>query len=97
MPVLLYRAIGPLLHAGLADTAGDEGERLALALLALMGASPGQAQDAQPMTEAELEQKFLAYCTGEGPEAPARQAQAVQWLARVRALQPDSRMASLGW
>jgi len=52
---------------------------------------------AQPMREAELEHKFLTYCAGEGPEAPARQAQAQQWLARVRALTPDTPMASLGW
>ena len=52
---------------------------------------------AQPMTEAELEHKFLAYCAGEGAEAPARQAQAQQWLAHVRALTPDSPMSGLGW
>lgn len=52
---------------------------------------------AQPLREDELAHKFLAYCTGEGPEAPARQAQAQQWLARVRALTPDTPMASLGW
>ena len=52
---------------------------------------------AQPMTEAELEHKFLAYCTGEGAEAPARQALAQQWLARVRALTPDAPMSGLGW
>ena len=81
--------------------AGQRGARLQLQLAdgtVLARAVTAVAGDpAQPMSEAELEHKFLAYCTGEGPEAPARKAQAQQWLARVRALTPDTPMASLGW
>ena len=83
------------------SAAGQRGARLQLQLAdgtALTHEVTAVAGDpAQPMTEAELTHKFLTYCAGEGAEAPARQAQAAQWLARVRALTPDAPMAGLGW